>query len=72
MMPIDLLQLARVSKHFRNTFMSKRSAKLWAAARQSVPCDLPDPPAMLSEPKYTALLFGSNCFVSLRSTSSLR
>ena len=61
--PLDLLHLARVSKHFRQTFMVKSARNLWAAARQNVPEDLPAPPDYLSEPQYASILFEHFCFV---------
>ena len=62
--PLDLLQLSRVSKHFRKTFTSRSSRYLWAAARKNA-SQLPDPPEYLSEPRYAALVFEYACFVSI-------
>ncbi|KAJ3554746.1 hypothetical protein NM688_g2947 [Phlebia brevispora] len=61
MKPLDLLQLSRVSQHFRRIFTSKSSRSLWISARKNV-SHLPDPPAILSETKYAALLFEYRCF----------
>lgn len=70
--PVDLLQLCRVSKHFRTTFMSKSRRSLWVAARRNTtPLPLPEPLPGMSEPKLAALLFEHYCFVSGLNASSV-
>ncbi|KAI0338143.1 hypothetical protein BDW22DRAFT_1363265 [Trametopsis cervina] len=59
--PSDLLHLSRVSKAFRAILMSRSSKRMWAAARANVD-GLPEPPNIVSEPKYAALLFDRTCF----------
>jgi hypothetical protein len=58
--PLDILQLSRVSKHFRSTFASRRSRHVWVAARKNIP-DMPDCPDDLTEPQYASLMFEHNC-----------
>ncbi len=69
--PLDLLQLSRVSKQFRNTFMSKSSRYVWIEARKNVH-GMPDPPDCLPEPKYASVVFERNCFVSAQSKAVVR
>ncbi|PSR76153.1 hypothetical protein PHLCEN_2v8651 [Hermanssonia centrifuga] len=64
--PLDLIQLSRVSKQFRNIFMSKSSRYVWIEARKNVH-GMPDPPDCLPEPKYASVVFERNCFVSAQS-----
>lgn len=62
--PIDLLQLCRVSKKFRATFMSKSARHLWIAARNNDDIlPVPDPLPGMSEPRLAAMLFERTCFV---------
>ncbi|KAI0740466.1 hypothetical protein C8Q76DRAFT_608452 [Earliella scabrosa] len=61
MRPIDLLNLARTSTSFHRILMSKQSCVAWRRSLRSVP-DLPECPDDMSEPFYTALVFGSHCF----------
>ena len=62
MRPIDLLNLARTSTSFHRILMSKQSCVAWRRSLRSVP-DLPECPDDMSEPFYTALVFGCHCFV---------
>ncbi|KIM79363.1 hypothetical protein PILCRDRAFT_823618 [Piloderma croceum F 1598] len=58
--PLDILQLSRVSKHFRTTFASQSSRHNWVAARRNI-SSMPDCPNDLSEPQYASLMFEHNC-----------
>ncbi|KAI0072229.1 hypothetical protein K474DRAFT_1605514 [Panus rudis PR-1116 ss-1] len=60
--PMDLLNLARTSKAFRQLLMSKHSAGDWLAARRNVP-EMPNIPENISEPAFANLLFDSHCHV---------
>lgn len=61
--PIDLLQLSRVSKSFRQVLMAKSSAWLWRSTWNSIP-GTPATPEDVSEPAWTQLLFGGAvCYV---------
>lgn len=61
--PIDLLQLARVSKAFRQVLMAKSSAWLWRATWNNIP-GTPSAPEDMTEPAWTQLLFGGAiCYV---------
>ncbi|KAJ8454411.1 hypothetical protein ONZ51_g13036 [Trametes cubensis] len=60
--PLDLLHLARASKHFRAMLMTSRSRYLWVAAFQNVAPGLPPCPPYISEPRYAAALFDQYCF----------
>lgn len=60
--PLDILQLSRVSKHFRKTFSSPNARSIWLAVRRNIPA-LPDCPPDLNEMQYASLLFERNCFV---------
>jgi hypothetical protein len=61
---MDLLNLARTTKAFRQLLMRKSSAFVWKAALGQVE-GLPDCPPDLSEPQYTNLVFYPHCHVSL-------
>ena len=70
--PLDILQLSRVSKHFRSLFMASTSRHIWVAARRNIP-GLPDCPPDLNEAQYAYLLFEKVCFVcSVRIPVSLQ
>ncbi|KIO23751.1 hypothetical protein M407DRAFT_214104 [Tulasnella calospora MUT 4182] len=58
--PLDLLNLARLSKRFRSVLMSKNSRQIWEDARASI-LDLPERPLDLSEPEYASLMFDVGC-----------
>jgi hypothetical protein len=62
LLPIDLLQLARASRYFRSSLLSKTSKHIWVAARRNVP-GLPDCPDDIPEPAYAHLLFDKFCDV---------
>lgn len=63
--PMDLLNLARACKEFRQFFMNKRKSQtLWRAARGNVE-GLPECPERLSEPAYAALVFDPYCHVRI-------
>lgn len=54
--------MSRVSKQFRNIFMTKSSRSLWISARRNIA--LPDLQADdLSEPAYASLVFEKSCMV---------
>lgn len=66
--PQDLLNLSRISKHFRKILMHRSSKGMWAAARKNAN-NMPAPPDVLSEPKYASLLFERECQASNPDTS---
>ncbi|KDQ57924.1 hypothetical protein JAAARDRAFT_57740 [Jaapia argillacea MUCL 33604] len=68
--PVDILQLGRVSKHFRSIFMTRRAKHIWVAARSNVPA-LPDCPPDLDEPQYANLLFEHNCLACGKQRANL-
>ncbi|KAG1789451.1 uncharacterized protein HD556DRAFT_784951 [Suillus plorans] len=59
--PLDLLNLARTSKAFRNLLMRKSNAFIWRASRSLIP-NLPECPPDLSEPQYACLAFDPHCY----------
>ncbi|KIJ10783.1 hypothetical protein PAXINDRAFT_85522 [Paxillus involutus ATCC 200175] len=62
--PLDLLNLARTTKAFRQFLMQKSLAFVWVAARRQIEHDFPDCPSDLSEPQYANLVFYPHCHVS--------
>lgn len=60
--PMDLLNLSRTSKDFRNLLLQRSSASVWKTARLQVD-DLPDCPQDMSEPQYANLAFYPHCHV---------
>ncbi|RPD58185.1 hypothetical protein L227DRAFT_190832 [Lentinus tigrinus ALCF2SS1-6] len=60
--PLDLLHYSWTSTVARGTLMSRRHRSIWQVVLRRVP-DLPPRPEDLSEPLYTALVFGQHCFV---------
>ncbi|KAH8099253.1 hypothetical protein BXZ70DRAFT_1009070 [Cristinia sonorae] len=65
MHPLDLLNLCRTSKSFRQLLMDKTSVIFWKAARKNVD-GLPQCPSFMSEPAFANLLFCSNCHNCLK------
>jgi hypothetical protein len=63
LLPLDILQLARISKTLNDLLMSKNSKHIWRAARSNT--DLPECPDNLSEPMYAALVYENICQVCL-------
>ncbi|KAF9231193.1 hypothetical protein BU15DRAFT_56478 [Melanogaster broomeanus] len=61
--PMDLLNLARTTKAFRQLLMRKSSAFVWKAALGRVE-GLPACPPDLNEPQYAYLAFYPHCHVS--------
>ena len=59
--PLDILQLSRVSQHFRSTFASKHSRHIWVAARRNI--SMPECPSDLTELQYASLMFEQTCQV---------
>ncbi|KAI0781607.1 hypothetical protein BC629DRAFT_569801 [Irpex lacteus] len=59
--PQDLLQLSRVSHHFRKIMLHPSSENMWVVARRNMK-NPPPPPKGLSESKYASLLFEHRCF----------
>lgn len=59
---MDLLNLSRTSKDFRNLLLQRSSASAWKIARLQVD-DLPDCPQDMSEPQYANLAFYPHCHV---------
>jgi hypothetical protein len=64
--PLDVLNLARVTKDFRRILMHRSSSSVWKAARANVN-GLPDCPPEMSEPQWAHLAFYQYCNVSLYS-----
>ncbi|KAG2070169.1 hypothetical protein BDR04DRAFT_1100339 [Suillus decipiens] len=60
LLPMDLLNLSRTSKDFRNLLLQRSSASAWKTARLQVD-DLPDCPQDMSEPQYANLAFYPHC-----------
>ncbi|KAF8604801.1 hypothetical protein BDV93DRAFT_411893, partial [Ceratobasidium sp. AG-I] len=58
----DILALARTTKPIRKLLMRRPSAHIWRTAIANME-GLPCCPTALSEPKYVALLFTTNCTV---------
>ncbi|KAF9234865.1 hypothetical protein BU15DRAFT_52071 [Melanogaster broomeanus] len=61
--PLDLLNLARTTKAFRQLLMRKSSAFVWKASLRRVE-GLPVCPPDLNEPQYAYLAFYPHCHVS--------
>ncbi|KAI0692020.1 hypothetical protein C8T65DRAFT_730608 [Cerioporus squamosus] len=61
MHPRELLILARTSKDYREFLISRKSARVWKAARQHAEPGLPDCPPFFSEPAYANLVFFPHC-----------
>ncbi|KAK7687009.1 hypothetical protein QCA50_009508 [Cerrena zonata] len=60
LLPIDLLNLARTTRPFRDLLMSKNSRLFWTLALRKID-GLPKCPSFLSEPAYTNLCFQPVC-----------
>ncbi|OAX39063.1 hypothetical protein K503DRAFT_113414 [Rhizopogon vinicolor AM-OR11-026] len=58
--PMDLVNLSRTSKDFRNLLLQRSSAATWKVARLQVD-SLPDCPPDMSEPQYANLVFYPHC-----------
>ncbi|CUA77991.1 E3 ubiquitin-protein ligase TRIM13 [Rhizoctonia solani] len=58
--PVDIINLARLNKYFRNMLMTRSSIHIWHSAMRNVP-GLPDCPAEMGEPRYLALVFLKTC-----------
>ncbi|KAJ3504125.1 hypothetical protein NMY22_g18024 [Coprinellus aureogranulatus] len=61
--PKGLLAISRTSKQFRSMMLSKRYTDIWRNSRAEFVVPVPDPPEGLSEPRWAALLFDTNCQV---------
>ncbi|KAJ3520657.1 hypothetical protein NMY22_g12655 [Coprinellus aureogranulatus] len=59
--PKGLLAISRTSKQFRSMMLSKRYTDIWRNSRAEFVVPVPDPPEGLSEPRWAALLFDTNC-----------
>lgn len=59
---MDLLNLARTSKPFKQLLVDRTAARFWRAARENIK-GLPDCPSFLSEPAYANLCFDAHCHV---------
>ncbi|KAG8702019.1 hypothetical protein FRC08_003751 [Ceratobasidium sp. 394] len=58
--PLDILSLARTTKHFRTLLMQPSAKHIWSAAERNV-VGLPPCPEYMDEPAYAALVFGKSC-----------
>ncbi|KAH9950645.1 hypothetical protein B0H21DRAFT_722633 [Amylocystis lapponica] len=56
--PPHLLSLARTSKAFRNTLMTRQAKSIWREARRQSPDGIPECPLDVAEPKWADLIFG--------------
>ncbi|CAL1707751.1 unnamed protein product [Somion occarium] len=63
--PMDLLNLARTSKPFKQLLVDRTAARFWRAARENIK-GLPDCPSFLSEPAYANLCFDAHCHNCLK------
>ncbi|KAJ3505897.1 hypothetical protein NLJ89_g7170 [Agrocybe chaxingu] len=61
-LPVDLLNLARTSRRFRATFMSKTALGVWKRVLERIP-DLPECPKDLTHPQYASLMFEKFCMM---------
>ncbi|KAJ3513621.1 hypothetical protein NLJ89_g2851 [Agrocybe chaxingu] len=59
--PLDLLNLSRSSKGFRDFFLSRSSAALWRTVLHRLGGGIPPCPHDLTEPQYASLLFDKFC-----------
>ncbi|KDR76602.1 hypothetical protein GALMADRAFT_247009 [Galerina marginata CBS 339.88] len=57
--PMDIVNVARTSKIFRETLTSHGAVTVWKAARERR--GAPEPPSDMTEPGWAALLFGNAC-----------
>ncbi|KAK0230515.1 hypothetical protein IW262DRAFT_409301 [Armillaria fumosa] len=64
--PLDLLHLARSTKHLRSVLMRRSLSTIWKNARLS--SDFPEPIPGLSEPAWVSLLFEPNCHFCVKGT----
>ncbi|KAK0206812.1 hypothetical protein DFS33DRAFT_621363 [Desarmillaria ectypa] len=64
--PLDLLHLARSTKHLRSILMNRSSSTIWKNARLS--SDFPEPMPEFSEPAWVSLLFEPNCHFCVKAT----
>jgi hypothetical protein len=60
--PLDLINLSRVNKEFRATFMSRSARFVWTRVLEGVP-GLPGCPLDMTEPQYASLIFEQHCLV---------
>ncbi|KAG9090256.1 hypothetical protein FS749_000703 [Ceratobasidium sp. UAMH 11750] len=58
--PLDILSLARTTKHFRTLLMQPSAKHIWSAAERNV-VGLPPCPEYMDEPAYAALVFAKSC-----------
>ncbi|KIJ10771.1 hypothetical protein PAXINDRAFT_16240 [Paxillus involutus ATCC 200175] len=58
--PMDILNLARTTKSFRQLLMRKSSAFIWKTSCKQID-GLPDCPPDLTEPQYVNLVFDPHC-----------
>lgn len=61
---MDLLNLARTTKAFRQLLMARSNSSMWKKALDQDP-DLPKCPDDLNEVQYTCLVFDCHCFVRI-------
>ncbi|KAK0190696.1 hypothetical protein F5146DRAFT_564769 [Armillaria mellea] len=64
--PLDLLHLARSTRHLRSVLMSRSLSAIWKNARLS--SDFLEPMPGLSEPAWVSLLFEPNCHFCVKGT----
>ncbi|CAA7263078.1 unnamed protein product [Cyclocybe aegerita] len=57
--PKDIINVARTSRIFRETLMSKNATMVWKSAREQF--GAPECPSYLNEPQWAALLFATSC-----------
>ncbi|KAI0781339.1 hypothetical protein BD413DRAFT_608499 [Trametes elegans] len=61
LLPMDILNLSRVSHRLRDVLLSKDSRAVWATARRNVVPPLPDCPPCISEVTYAHCIFELRC-----------
>ncbi|KAI0648260.1 hypothetical protein C8Q79DRAFT_564466 [Trametes meyenii] len=61
--PVDLLQLARVSRYLRGFLLHRSSRHIWIVSLRKISPPPPPCPKDFTEAKYVRLLVESNCFV---------
>ncbi|CAE7065061.1 unnamed protein product [Rhizoctonia solani] len=59
--PVDILNLARTCKLFRNILMRRSSEPIWKRAAENLFYVLPPPPPWLDMPQYISVVFTNSC-----------
>ncbi|KDN46393.1 hypothetical protein RSAG8_04337, partial [Rhizoctonia solani AG-8 WAC10335] len=59
--PIDILNLSRTCKSFRNILMRRSSEPIWQRAAKNLSYRLPPPPPWLDMPQYVSVVYTDDC-----------